>query len=438
MRPASVYVVDDEEQICTLLSRILGRDGLRVQAFSRASAALAAMESEMPDLVVTDLMMPEVNGLELAARVKSLDARTSVIVITGYASLENVVDALRSGVDDFVTKPFSVAEICAVVRRVLARRGADAAAPAPAAESAAAAQRPVSAQPVSAPGPASPAQSVAPPGRDVQPALARRLRDVALLESMHALLRDEIDSRDLAERAAPTLQAALSIAAVAIAGLTGSAGRLALLSASNGLGVCEREDDLDAPGLVLVDASGGASPVDSAALGDAAALFGAGPVAAAPLGADGERTLRVLLVVARAEGGRPFDGEELRSLGVAAAALGDVWRGIRAAESAEEAYLASLRDVVTETERRGAWFVDHALRVRRLSVRLGERMGLPDAELDVLDAAAGLLDIGRIRVQDSVLVKTERLSSDEWRALRRDAPSTGTPAPRQAGRPASP
>ena len=68
--------------------------------------------------------MPGMTGLELAAQAKAKRPGTSVVVMTGYASLENVVEALRSGIDDFVTKPFSVSEIREVVQRVLARRTA--------------------------------------------------------------------------------------------------------------------------------------------------------------------------------------------------------------------------------------------------------------------------------------------------------------------------
>lgn len=401
MRQATVFVVDDEEQICSLLQRILARDGLRVLAFPCGAAALEAMERDTPDLLVTDLMMPAMSGLELASRVKTLQPGASVVVMTGYASLENVVDALRGGVDDFITKPFSAGEIRTVVQRVLSRKSAG-----------------TSAEPRTEPLDAGP-----PPVADTTPldanlALARRLRDMALLETLHGLLADEIEPHELAGRAEDALRDALGIARCAVIATTDRSSPFRLVSATGGAAP-RRGETFDLPLLTFVAASGNPAPIETFALGDLARHLGDGPAAAAALTSrDGRSADSGVLVVARSLDARPFDSEDLRVLGVAAGALGDVFRALRTAASAEDAYLASLLDVVTATEHRAPWFLDHSTRVRDLSVRLAERLGLPDHEIGVLEAAAPLLDIGRIHIGDDILTKSGRLSTDEWRTLR--------------------
>ena len=395
MRLTKVLVVDDEEQIGSLLTRILSRDGMHVTPCTTASAALASMQRERPDIVITDLMMPGINGLELASRVKALHPSTSIIVITGFASLENVVDALRSGVDDFVTKPFGAAEIRAVVQRVMARR----------------AEVPSGEIP--------PAPVAAESGSGAELLLDCRLRDMGILETVHAMVGVDVESRDLAHRCARMLHEALGVSRAAIVVPGERDGALRILSTTGAGAAPDRQDDLDLPVLARVKSSGSPAPMDIASVGDLAAHLDLGPSAAAPLRPkDGAGPDAGLLVASRPAGAPSFEPEDLRVLGVAAAAMGDVLHALRGAERAEAAYLASLVDVVTATEQRAPWFLDHAARVRELSVRLGERVGLPESEIDVLDSAAQLLDIGRLRIGNEVLSKSGRLSTEEWRTLR--------------------
>jgi response regulator RpfG family c-di-GMP phosphodiesterase len=402
VRLTTVYVVDDEVEIGSLLTRILSRDGLRVLPFRTAQAALTAMERDRPDLVVTDLMMPGLNGLELATRVKALVPDAAIVVMTGFASLENVVDALRSGVDDFVTKPFGAGEIRAVVQRVLTRRSD---------RDGAAEEARVAAQ-----APAAVAADAAP---DPNVLLARRLRDMSLLESVHAMLGDDVDSRDLAGRCAAMLRDALGVTRAAIVVPGARDGVFRLNSATGTVGNGEREREHDASVLQLIRASATPANVEAFAIGDLAARLDRGPAAAAPLrprdvgGPDAG-----VVLVSRAEGAPRFEGEDLRVLGVVSAAIGDVLHALRTAERAEEAYVQSLFDVVTATEHRAPWFLDHSMRVRDLSLQLAEHVGLPEAEIDTLRTAAPLLDLGRVHIGDEVLSKQGRLSTDEWRTLR--------------------
>lgn len=243
MNTPSIFVVDDEPQIVALLARILAREGHSVRAFGSAQEALDALPAERPILIVTDLMMPGMSGAELVQRAREAVPGIAAIVTSGFASVDNVRDAMRAGANDFIGKPFSVTDIRDVVARVLAGAGA------------------------------------------VQGTAAG----------------------DVTGEPAPRAP----------------------------------EPDLDA-------------------------------------------------VLARLS-------------------------------AAEDAYVASLCDVVTATESRCPWFARHSERVRELSVALGRHMRLPQADLDVLDTAARLLDIGRVETPDGLLDKPARPSTDEWEVLRRHA-----------------
>lgn len=115
-----VLVVDDEDTVREVVARYLERDGYRVAVASDGDAALDAIERQPPDLIVLDLMLPGVEGLEVLRRVR----RTSdvpVIVLTARAEEADRVVGLELGADDYVVKPFSPRELAARVRSVFRR-----------------------------------------------------------------------------------------------------------------------------------------------------------------------------------------------------------------------------------------------------------------------------------------------------------------------------
>ena len=114
-----ILVVDDEPKICEFLGILLGREGYQTDSAFNASDALARIERNSYDLVLTDLKMPGMDGFELITRLKKIRPDLPVIMITGYATVETAVQALRYGVDDYVTKPFNIDELRKVIARSL-------------------------------------------------------------------------------------------------------------------------------------------------------------------------------------------------------------------------------------------------------------------------------------------------------------------------------
>src|SRR5437763_8072244 len=116
-----VLVVDDEQYIRDLVGTSLRYEGFEVEEASMGRAALAAASSFRPDLIVLDVMLPDLDGLEVTRRLRSDGLRVPVLFLTARDATEDKVAGLTVGGDDYVTKPFSLEELVARARAILRR-----------------------------------------------------------------------------------------------------------------------------------------------------------------------------------------------------------------------------------------------------------------------------------------------------------------------------
>ena len=123
-RPPRVLVVDDEEWMRDACGQILEPEGLQVLTADDGQTGLDLARCQAPDLILADLRMPGMDGIAYLESVKAFDPDAVAIVITGYATLEVAVEAMKAGAYDFLAKPFKPAELRAVVRRGLEHRSA--------------------------------------------------------------------------------------------------------------------------------------------------------------------------------------------------------------------------------------------------------------------------------------------------------------------------
>ena len=119
-----ILVVDDEPNIREVLELYLRRDGYAVEVAADGEAALAAIERAMPDLIVLDLMMPVVDGIELTRALRQSELDIPIIMLTAKGEEADRIRGLELGADDYVTKPFSPKEVVARVKAVLRRASA--------------------------------------------------------------------------------------------------------------------------------------------------------------------------------------------------------------------------------------------------------------------------------------------------------------------------
>ena len=120
--PPTVLIVDDEANIRKGLSEILADEGFSVETASDGREALARSAETTPDILLTDVKMPGMDGMELLARIKTQNADLPVIIMTAYSSLGSAVDAMKSGAADYLIKPINVEELCVVIRNILLRK----------------------------------------------------------------------------------------------------------------------------------------------------------------------------------------------------------------------------------------------------------------------------------------------------------------------------
>ena len=117
-----ILIVDDEKNYLVVLDALLGEAGYEVATANSGARALAVLEEEEPDLVVTDMRMPRMSGLELIREIKQKSPDLPVIVMTAFGTVENAVEAMKSGAVDYIMKPFENQELLLTVDKALKLR----------------------------------------------------------------------------------------------------------------------------------------------------------------------------------------------------------------------------------------------------------------------------------------------------------------------------
>jgi len=118
----SILVIDDKESMRTMLSSALSDEGYNVDAVDDGKKGLDLARAKNFDLAITDLKMPDVDGLEVLNGLKNIDADLSVIIMTAYGTVETAVAAMKNGAYDFITKPFDPDHLAVIIERALENR----------------------------------------------------------------------------------------------------------------------------------------------------------------------------------------------------------------------------------------------------------------------------------------------------------------------------
>ena len=117
-----ILVVDDEEHMRDLLAKVLEREGYQVAVCGDGTEALAVLEREPVDLVVTDVRMPGLTGMEALRAIKELNPEIVVIIMSAFGSIDQAVQAVKEGAYDYINKPFKIDEMLLTIDKALAER----------------------------------------------------------------------------------------------------------------------------------------------------------------------------------------------------------------------------------------------------------------------------------------------------------------------------
>jgi len=119
---ASILIIEDKESMRKMLSKTLESEGYEVEAFGDGPAAIDKVKEKKFDLVLTDLKLPNSDGIEVLKNIKEIDPDISVIVMTAFGTIETAVDAMKLGAFDFLTKPFDTEHMAVLVKKALENR----------------------------------------------------------------------------------------------------------------------------------------------------------------------------------------------------------------------------------------------------------------------------------------------------------------------------
>ena len=114
-----ILIVDDDPALCNNLSEVLSEKGYSVKAATSGENALEHIDREEFDIVLVDLVMPDINGMDLLTEIKREKPNTQVIMITAFATVENAVESMKKGASDYISKPFKINEVEIAVKRAL-------------------------------------------------------------------------------------------------------------------------------------------------------------------------------------------------------------------------------------------------------------------------------------------------------------------------------
>ena len=118
--PVVVWVVDDDEAIRFVLERALGRAGYKTESFESVTAVTAALDGDQPAVIITDIRLPDADGLSILQTMEDRSIEVPVIAMTAFSDLDQAVSAFQSGVFDYLSKPFDLDKVLAVVARASA------------------------------------------------------------------------------------------------------------------------------------------------------------------------------------------------------------------------------------------------------------------------------------------------------------------------------
>lgn len=114
-----ILIIDDEIIIRKLFTRLLTREKYKVLTASNGKKGIEMVKKEKLDLVILDLKMPAMDGIEALKRIKEINKNIRVIIITAFGTIKSASDALNLGADDFISKPFDIAKIRVTIKNVL-------------------------------------------------------------------------------------------------------------------------------------------------------------------------------------------------------------------------------------------------------------------------------------------------------------------------------
>ena len=421
----TILFVDDEESILSVSSEYFKRKGYQTLTARTGPEALKILAGETIDCCFTDINMPEMNGLELAERIRTHDNTMPVIVMTGYPSLENTIQTIKNGVVDFLIKPVNLKQMELCVQRVLL-------------------QRKMFVENVLLKKEVEGKQRL----QKLNQELLVKVKELNILNKIMKKFSAISSSADVFKRA---VDIALYISRADITGfyvineavqepvkVSSSAAVLAGSAASaNG-----KNGDREPQKSSLAEQKPLKSALIMEVVADQIPLLISENTGSNGLPAEissamvvplriRDKVFGVITAIVN-QGPKRFAEKDLYYLSFLAQSAAQAIENLALYENIYENLFATLYAFVKAVEARDLYTRQHSSRVTGLSLVLGQQLGCSKEELEILNFAGHLHDIGKIGIRDDILLKPGRLTDDEFEKIK-DHPVIGANILEQLG-----
>jgi putative nucleotidyltransferase with HDIG domain len=392
----TILIVDDEESIRGVVGEYFRRRGYQVVTAGDGAQALDILQGGGIDCCFTDINMPGMNGLDLAERIHATDSTLPVIVMTGYPSLDVSIHTLRNGVVDFLVKPVNLKQMELSFRRAIR-------------------QREIFVENM---------------------LLKREVKGKERLEKLNRELLLKIDELDTANRIMAHFAATASLAHafqravdIAIEVVPADCVRFFVVGAPDGkpheVAAARRPDGTapsggrlagDLTSLVKSVSADAVPLIVPAGTGAQRLPAGIGSLLAVPIQIR-DKVFGVLTAEMEGEE-RSFTEKDLFYLSFTTRSAGGAIETLALYENLYENLFATLYGFVKALEARDLYTRQHSTRVTEISLTLGRELRCSPEELNILNFAGPLHDIGKIGIRDEILLKPGRLTADEFEKIK--------------------
>lgn len=415
-RGARLLVVDDEPKICDLFEAIFKSEEYTVDSCANGADALEQMQKESYDVVITDIKMPGMDGFELARRINEIDPRLPVIIITGYATVDTAVQALREGVDDYLTKPFSIEEVRRVVAEVLQQRD----------------KRSDQNELLNELEDANEelkrhreklTHKVQAAGEELQranEALQRRSNGLQVLSEVGSAA-SELDLDSLLDTCVRLVSEKLAVSRVSVM-LRNDQWLVVKACEKKRAHLLGRRRRMGQGIAGAVARSGQPLLVDD--IGDNSRFsehkqwgYSTSSLVCVPLNYNND----ILGVICATDkrSGESFGQDDLAVLTTLASQLAPAIENARLYAELQESAFSTVKALVAGLEAKDPYLSGHALRVTRYSTAIGKALGISGEDLTTLKRAAQLHDVGKLGVSDVILSKPDSLTPSEYEIVKK-------------------
>ena len=394
-----IMVIDDNEWIRDTLKQLLARSGYQVDVADNGRVGINKLKSKRYDVVLTDIQMPEMDGIELLKQIKEYDPTIPVVMITGFPTVDTAIQAMRQGASDFITKPFRYEQINMVVDKLVKER--EVGEKGPHADKRIQQNKTI---------------------ESLNQRLNKKVKELSLLYSISESMNvAQISSDDLFNRIVKVATELVEAEGASLLVFDNVSNEL-IVEAVKGNSVNWKigsaipidenlpwRDVIKGEHLIINRGEGCRKKVAKSRLNKS------GSSVFIPLKIK-DNVFGVLNVLDKLNGGK-FGQEDIKLLQTLTRKASLNIENTILYESMYTNLINTLQSLIAAIEARDRYTKQHSQRVTQLSVKIAEETGCSQDEIDTIKFAGILHDIGKISISDSILLKKGKLTQEEIRVV---------------------